>query len=247
MKIISTNYFFIVTWFTCVYFTIYSYASLYSEELDPIYATRKFAPTNRYKEAIREHMLRFLKNGTTFVEITSGTGQLISYLAEHFPAVTFVPSDHDAYNIPSIEFYKKLNMVGNLKAPYLFDVRIDSNKWFKRSLQNETVDYIFNSYLIHLAPPQCYKALIRGVNQYLKHRGLFFLFGPFKYYGNIFPESNKILDQQLREANPFWGLRDAEVEIREELEKLGIFLTVTFNMPFDLQLHVYKKGTRVLW
>ena len=56
-----------------------------------------------------------------------------------------------------------------------------------------------------------------------------------------------MLDQQLKAANPLWGLRDAELEIREELEKLNILLTVTFNFPSDLQLHIYKKGTRVLW
>ncbi|XP_065200114.1 methyltransferase-like 26 [Planococcus citri] len=247
MKILREDHFFCIAWLTFISCVKYSYASLYSEELDPVYGTRKFAPTNRYKEAIAEHLSRFVKNNTIFVEITSGTGQLISFLADYFPAITFVPSDHDPYNIPSIEFYKKLNMVGNLKAPFLFDVRIDSNKWFKRTMQNETVDYIFNSYLIHLAPPECYKALIQGVNQYLKHRGLFFLFGPFKYLNNTLTEADRIFDQQLKEANPLWGLRDAEEEIRVELEKLNILLCVTFNFAFDLQLQVYKKGTRVLW
>lgn len=123
----------------------------------PEYGTREFAPSWRHKEALNYQIGRYLKNGTVFAEITSGTGQFLAYMAKNFPQITFIPTDHDSTMIRCILEYVEAQEGSNLMKPFFIDVRTDPARWFDFTIRKETVDFMFNSNLIHLAPPECYK------------------------------------------------------------------------------------------
>lgn len=93
--------------------------------------------------------------GGNMLEISSGTGQHISFFALHFPNIVFQPTEYDLSLLESINAYKKnMNLSNILLAKYL-DVSTEYNQWFDGELIEKKFDYVLNVNMIHISEWKC--------------------------------------------------------------------------------------------
>ncbi|XP_065209820.1 methyltransferase-like 26 isoform X2 [Planococcus citri] len=200
-----------------------------------------FAAAERNKQPILDVLKNYIKDGTRLLEIASGSGQHVTHFARHFTNVTFQPTEYHSSLINSILAYKDhFNLPNVLPAKYL-NVEDDPDNWLNGDLAPESVDYIYNSNMIHITPYSCTEGLFRGCGRYLKGGGLVFLYGPFAYNGLITPSSNVEFDKGLRSSDPSYGLRDVIRQLVPEASKYRIRLETQHQLPSNNQLLVWKK------
>jgi cyclopropane fatty-acyl-phospholipid synthase-like methyltransferase len=145
---------------------------------------RRFAPAvARNKAAITEVLARHLPASGLVVEIASGSGEHALHFAEHFPALTFQPTDADAAALASIAAWRDEARLTNLLPPLMLDVMADV--W---PMQKADVLVCIN--MIHIAPWEATAALMQGAARSLPPNGMLFLYGPFKQGGAHTAPSN---------------------------------------------------------
>lgn len=143
--------------------------------------------------------------GGTVLEISSGTGQHISYFAQQFPTLTFQPSEYEKTLFKSIQAYAIDTPTKNVKNPIYIDITTESTNW---NTEGKLYDYMININMMHISPFQCTIMLFKNAAQVLKRNGLMITYGPYAYDGKLTPESNVNFDRNLRADNPEWGVRD---------------------------------------
>lgn len=186
---------------------------------------RRFAPaTERNRGPILEVLRGVLPERGHVLEIGSGTGEHVVWLAGQLPALTFQPSDPDAVNRTSIAAWIAHAGVTNVKAPVALDAKDD--RW---SIANPP-DAILCINMIHIAPWTATSGLMRNAATTLLPGGVLYLYGPFKRGGAHTAPSNAEFDENLRARNPAWGVRDLEVVI-ETAANAGLTLADTVAMP----------------
>ncbi len=169
---------------------------------------RRFAPAvARNKAAITEVLARHLPASGLVVEIASGSGEHALHFAEHFPALTFQPTDADAAALASIAAWRDEARLTNLLPPLMLDVMADV--W---PMQKADVLVCIN--MIHIAPWEATAALMQGAARSLPPNGMLFLYGPFKQGGAHTAPSNAEFDASLRAQDARWGVRDLEAVAR---------------------------------
>lgn len=170
------------------------------------------------------------------LEIASGTGQHVSYFAEHFPNLTFQPSEYEKSLFDSIEAYARDTPTKNVKKPVEIDVTVDADKWGL----GVVFDYVFNVNMVHISPYECSVGLFKNGGKVLKSGGLLVTYGPFAHNGVITPESNVNFDRSLRRQNPEWGLRDIN-DLEKLAQRYGIKLLKIYDLPANNKCLVWKK------
>src|ERR1043165_9308011 len=162
-------------------------------------------PFHRNHEPIWKALNGFLDGrGGDVLEIGSGTGQHIATYAKWAPRITWWPSDVFDSHLTSIEAWRKLAGLDNLRAPQRIDLTDPAWRW---SPGGEMVAMqCFN--VLHIAPWSISCNLIAGAGRYLREGGKLFIYGPFKRDGAHTAPSNAEFDASLRAANPDWGVRD---------------------------------------
>jgi Predicted S-adenosylmethionine-dependent methyltransferase len=86
---------------------------------------------NAIKGYISSYIERFGNVNKSFhcLEISSGTGQHVTYFAPHFPSVTWQPSEVDTSSFNSISAYIADSGVSNISQPIHIDVAESYTKW----------------------------------------------------------------------------------------------------------------------
>ncbi|XP_026684373.1 methyltransferase-like 26, partial [Diaphorina citri] len=86
------------------------------------------------------------------LEISSGSGQHVSFFAPHFPNVRFYPSEESRFLFDSINEHVKSDGLGNVEQARYIDASSPPETWYDGKLQKETLDYVYNCNMIHLVP-----------------------------------------------------------------------------------------------
>lgn len=94
--------------------------------------------------------------------------------------------------------------------------------------------------MTHVAPWEATLGLLRAASDLLPPGGFLFLYGPFKIYGKIEPESNSKFDATLRAHNPEWGYREI-ADIVQEANSLNLSLDEQKEMPANNLMLIFKK------
>jgi hypothetical protein len=197
---------------------------------------RRFAPaTERNRGPILEVLRGVLPESGRVLEIGSGTGEHVVWLAEQLPALTFQPSDPDAVNRTSIAAWIAQAGVTNVKVPVALDAKDD--RW----LLADAPDAILCINMIHIAPWAATSGLMRNAATTLPPEGVLYLYGPFKRGGAHTAPSNAAFDENLRARNPAWGVRDLEAVIETALNA-GLDLADTVAMPANNLSVVFRRG-----
>lgn len=181
------------------------------------------------------------------LEISSGTGQHITYFSSRFPNIHFQPTEFNESMFSSIIAYKQNFKSTNVANPVKVDVSVPYTEWLPDAdgrefkAQAKSFDYILNVNMIHITPIECTEGLFRNCSKLLKVGGHLITYGPYSVDGEITPESNVRFDQMLKSQDPRWGVRD--LNALKKLAKLfGIECTTIFDLPSNNKCIVWTKN-----
>jgi cyclopropane fatty-acyl-phospholipid synthase-like methyltransferase len=184
------------------------------------------------KQPILEVIRPFLKNATDLLEIGSGTGQHAIYFAEKMPHINWQTSDL-LENHQSIQMWLDDCPLNNIYPPIALNVLTDD--W-----PEESYDAVFSANTAHIMPWHAVEAMFKGVANQLNSKGLFILYGPFKYNGEYTSASNEQFEGWLKSVDPERGIRDFEA-IQLLANNNGMSLLNDYPMPANNQILVWQK------
>lgn len=193
-----------------------------------------WAAPERNKQPILEVLERLLPRVGTLLEIASGTGQHAVHFARHLPGWTIQPSDIDPENLASIRAWRAEAKLQNLLEPLGLDVCASDGP-------RAAFSAIFNANLIHIAPPEATRGLLRCAAHHLQPGGTFVLYGPFKVGGKHTAPSNEAFDASLRAQDPRFGVRDLEAVLSAASE-YDLTLREHLEMPANNRILVMTRA-----
>lgn len=145
----------------------------------------------------------------TVIEIASGTGEHAAYFAPRLPGRAWQPTDLDAENLASINAWCEEAQCPQLLSAQVLDA--SDTQWPEQlPAFDSPVSAIVCINMIHISPWTSCEGLLAGAEQLLPNRGVLYLYGPFMRGGEHTAPSNEAFNQQLKQRNPHWGLRNLE-------------------------------------
>lgn len=167
---------------------------------------------HRNHDAIWTALAEFLDEKTNAtpghaLELGSGTGQHVVAFARKTPALTWWPSDIYESHLASIEAYRRVAGLANLRAPQRIDLMDDGWRW-RGEHDGDRLSVMVCINVIHIAPWRVAQNLFAGAGRFLASGGHLFLYGPFMRDGAHTAPSNAEFDASLRARDPDWGVRD---------------------------------------
>lgn len=176
----------------------------------------------RNREPILAVLREVLPSPCHVLEIASGTGQHGPYFVERLPGLTWQPSDRTADLFETIEAWRA-PVAHAVRPPLLLDAT--SEVW-----PVTAPGAMFCANMIHIAPLEAARGLLRGAGRGLPAGASLVLYGPFKRGGEHTAPSNAAFDASLRARDPAWGIRDLEQVIDLAAEQ-GLSLDRIVSMP----------------
>ncbi|GAA0857764.1 DUF938 domain-containing protein [Aliiglaciecola litoralis] len=182
------------------------------------------------KAPILAHLKKHLVGKCKVLEIGSGTGQHVSFFAQHFVDIVWQPTDV-IENHPSIKAWVADANCHNVLPPACFFIGQD--EWHFNN-----VDAVYSANTAHIMQPEEAQLLMQTVAKNLPQGGVFCQYGPFKINGEFTSDSNYEFDLSLRQRG-YGGIRSLE-----ELTTWAQGLTLSHNyfMPANNQLLIWHKG-----
>lgn len=188
----------------------------------------------RNKGPILRILTSALARSRSVLEIGSGTGQHAVHFATHLPQLSWQPSDRGDY-LAGLRERIAHEALPNLQPPIELDVR--SLPWAV-----ERVDAVFTANTLHIMDWAAVEDLFRGVGAVLDARGVFCVYGPFRYGGRYTSASNATFDEYLRARDPLSGIRNFE-DVNNLSSEQGLHLLEDHAMPANNQLLVWHKAS----
>jgi hypothetical protein len=175
----------------------------------------------------------FRTKGMVVLEVASGSGEHAVFFSEKLPHVIWQPSDIDAEALGSIEAWRAECRLPNLRPPVTLDAT--SSVWpVKRASAVVCIN------MLHISPPDACRGLFVGAAAVLPWGSPFFLYGPFKVYGEHTAPSNAQFDADLRKRNPAWGVRNLD-DVIAEAAACGFAHEETVTMPANNLSVVFRR------
>ncbi|ABW28435.1 DUF938 domain-containing protein [Acaryochloris marina] len=198
---------------------------------------RQYAPAfQRNHQPIFTILKQVLPQQGIVLEIASGTGEHVAFLAQQLPHLDWLPSDQSSASLTSITAWRHQARAANLNEPIALDVckpnwpEIVIQTLDRYGLTHSKIVAIININMIHIAPWQATEGLIAGSARLLSPQGLLYLYGPFIQANQPTAPSNLAFDQSLRHRNPEWGIRPL-AEVSHLAAQHGLHLQQTVAMP----------------
>ena len=94
--------------------------------------------------------------------------------------------------------------------------------------------------MIHISPWNATVGLITGAAAILPLGSPLYLYGPYKRVGTALAPSNQAFDQNLRDRNPTWGLRDLEA-VAAIAQSVGFSVPAIAEMPANNLSVVFRR------
>lgn len=169
-------------------------------------SAKRHAPAAlRNREAIAEVLSHELPASGTVLEIAAGSGEHAVFFAEHFGALTWLPTDPSPEALASIAEYRADYLGTNLSAPVMLDAA-DPHGW---PVAEAAAILCIN--MVHISPWAATQGLFRGAARLLgSSGGPLILYGPFIEDDIETAASNLAFDASLKARDTRWGLRRAE-------------------------------------
>lgn len=194
-----------------------------------------YPATQRNREPIAAALSDKLPASGLFLEIASGSGQHVVYLAERFPGLTYQPSDPDERACTSIAAWIAHSGHPHIRPPLAIDAATG-----QFPLDADSVDVVFNANMVHIAPWSACVGLMRGAGRCLKPHGQLIMYGPYRLAGQHTAPSNEAFDADLKARNPEWGVRDL-ADVQQVAAAEGLNFVQQVPMPANNLLVFYSK------
>ena len=195
---------------------------------------RQYAPaTVRNRDFILDVLRDVLPTTGVILEIASGSGEHVVHFASNFPSLVFQPSDPEPEALLSVAAWVQAAQVTNVRAPIVLDA--SQSPW-----PIVSADGIICINMIHISPWDAAVGLIRGAAATLSQGLPLYLYGPYKRDGFATASSNQAFDQNLRDRNPSWGLRDLEA-VAAIAQSVGFSVPTVTEMPANNLSVVFRR------
>jgi SAM-dependent methyltransferase len=176
------------------------------------------------------------------LEAGSGTGQHVAYFAGQNPEITWWPSDFSEAHLKSIEAWRAMANLPNLRPPQRIDLADPA--WSIAAVDGRSpakLLAVFCANVIHIAPWRVAEGLFAGAARHLQEDGRLFLYGPFKRDGRHTAASNAVFDSSLRAQDPEWGVRDVG-DVAQLAGREGFGLAELFEMPANNLILMFMRA-----
>ncbi len=193
------------------------------------------AAAERNKQPILDLLRTLLPPTGRALEIASGTGQHLSWFAQHLPQWTWQPTDAKDELFADIQARVAEAGLSNVSAPQRLDVL---QPWPVRG----PYELVYCANMLHIAPWACCAGLMQGAAAVLAPGGQLLTYGPYLEDEVPTGEGNLKFDASLRAQNPAWGLRNRE-EVQAEAGRAGLTLAARHAMPANNLLLVWRVST----
>ena len=220
--------------------------------------TRRFSPAaERNRQAILEVLQRVLPARGRALEIASGSGQHVSWFAQHLRGWTWQPTDFDADALPSIRSWsvehaddsfarspsdderaavqRVERRLDNVLEPLRLDVCAD--EWPVTG----AFDAITCTNMLHASPPATLPGLMRGAQRHLAPDGVLVTYGPYLLDDRPTAPSNVEFDAWLKTRDPSWGIRRL-ADVVAEAGRCGLRLCERVDMPSNNMMLVFARA-----
>jgi Protein of unknown function (DUF938) len=195
---------------------------------------RQYAPaTLRNRDFILDVLRDVLPKTGVILEIASGSGEHVVHFARNLPSLVFQPSDPDQDALLSVAAWANATGVTNVCAPIALDA---SNPVWPIA----SADGIICINMVHISPWDATLGLIKGAAAILPPRSPLYLYGPYIRGGFATAPSNQAFDQNLRDRNPNWGLRDLQA-VEAMAQSVGFSAPVITEMPANNLSAVFRR------
>jgi hypothetical protein len=203
-------------------------------------AVAKFsAPTERNRQPILDVLLQVLPASGLALEIASGTGQHVAHFAAHLPGWVWQPSDETDQGFASIAAWCAEAGVASVRPPVVLDVT--APQWpTDGATFGGKFDAVFCANMLHISPWATCAGLMNGAAKYLNQQGLLITYGPYLEQGVATSPGNLEFDENLRQRNPSWGIRQLD-DVKEQAVLAGLQLAQRFTMPANNLLLVFTR------
>lgn len=200
-----------------------------------------FSPAaERNKQPILELLRTVLPPRGRALEIASGTGQHLAWFASALPDWDWQPSDVVAAALPGIAAQTQQPRRANVRAPVRLDV-CDAHWPAQGDAFAKPFDLVYCANMIHIAPWACCAGLMQGSARHLAADGHLVLYGPFFETGVVPAASNRAFDQNLRERDAAWGIRQLD-DVVATAKQAGLRLLQRHAMPANNLLLVWGRS-----
>ena len=205
---------------------------------------RQYAPaTERNRQPILDILERVLPAEGTVLEISSGTGEHITFFAPRLSRLQWLPSEPQVLARKSIQAWGEALPADNLLLPPL-DLDVSLQPWPLETVA-ENISAIININMIHIAPWEMCGYLIAGAERVLPPNGVLYLYGPYRREGKHTAPSNAAFDRMLRNRDSSWGIRDLEAVV-ERAEQHSFELQQVIEMPANNLSVVFRRTSAAL-
>lgn len=196
---------------------------------------RMYAPsTARNREPVFNVLQPLLPKAGLVLEIASGAGEHISGLAAASgPELAFQPSDPDESSRQSADAWAAALGLKNMRPAIALDAA--SNAW-----PIDRADLVFCINMIHISPWSATEGLFRGAARILPRKGVLYTYGPYNQGGAHTSPGNEAFDQQLRDRNPAWGIRDL-ADISKLAHECGFLSPEIVEMPANNLSLIFRR------
>ena len=192
-----------------------------------------FPATAKNRAPIRDALAEVLPDSGLMLEVASGSGEHVAYLAPIFPALEWQPSDRDPALFDSIAAHSADTGAANIRPPIRLDVT-------EKPWPLSKADAMLAVNMIHVAPWHAAEGLIDGAGAILAPGGPLVLYGPFRRDGRHTAPSNEAFDAALRRENADWGVRDLD-ELAAAAARCGLDVDRAIEMPANNLTVVLRK------
>ena len=190
----------------------------------PADQARRSAPAAlRNREPIAEVLADWLPKSGLVLEIASGTGEHVVYLAERFPKLEWQPSDVHPDALESIAAWRTGAGLPNVRPPLAVDA--GEPDW-----PIQQADALLSINMVHICPWPSALGLIHGAARLLPPDAPLILYGPWLTDVRATAPSNLAFDLDLKRRDPSWGLRRVE-QFEAAAGERGFELRETREMP----------------
>lgn len=188
---------------------------------------RRYSPSiARNRDAIADVFAREVPHDARILEIASGTGEHGVHICARLPELHWTYSDIDPISRVSQAAWRDHAGHDRLYGPLTLDV---TEPAWDEPLTGR-FNTVFCANMIHIAPFDAAKGLIRGVGALLRPGGHFLLYGPFARARAIAP-SNAQFSEDLKRRDPSWGVRDLDHDLLPLAELAGLEPKSVIEMP----------------
>ena len=198
-----------------------------------------FLATERNKKYILEELSKlFLKKGY-ILEIGSGSGEHAVFFQKYLKDIIWQTSDPNNKYLKSIKSWIAYEGLSN-KMPEPLNIDVQKTPWPINSEIIKSINCIVCINMIHITPWEYTEKLFEESGKILRRNHILFIYGPFKKNNKHISESNKEFDNDLKNENNKWGVRDLE-KVNKIAYENNFFNPKIIKMPANNFCLIYRK------